>query len=160
MSMITRIIALHCTCKIRDVTREGLSRTLECASALDEWLTGHPSLGIGWLCVPKRFARSFFLRAVYEVSRMPKKLGQVSPVTSTKMARRMFSLNRGDRRHKAPDQSLSRVRQFTHMASSSGCADGESAGELPTPSHTDDALLLNYAANVSVFRDTKEGERP
>jgi len=41
--------------------------------------------------------------------------------------------------------------------SSSGCADGESAGELPTPSRTDDALPLKHAASVTVF-DAEENE--
>jgi len=36
-------------------------------------------------------------------------------------------------------------------SSSSGCADGESAGELPTPSRTDDALPLKHAASMDVF---------
>gem|GEM_PF-5524072 len=43
--------------------------------------------------------------------------------------------------------------------SSSGCADGESAGELPTPSRTDDALPLNHAASVTVFPSEEKGER-
>lgn len=44
--------------------------------------------------------------------------------------------------------------------SSSGCADGESAGELPTPSRTDDALPLKHGASVTVFPSEEKGERP
>ena len=44
--------------------------------------------------------------------------------------------------------------------SSSGCADGESAGELPTPSRNDDALPLKHAASVTVSPSEEKGERP
>lgn len=44
--------------------------------------------------------------------------------------------------------------------SSSGCADGESARELPTPSRNDDALPLKHTASVDVFPSEEKGEHP
>lgn len=48
----------------------------------------------------------------------------------------------------------------TSDLSNSCFADGESAGELPTPSRSDDALPLKHAASVTVFPSEEKGERP
>ncbi|WP_438381501.1 hypothetical protein ABHV46_10945 [Asaia sp. BMEF1] len=55
---------------------------------------------------------------------------------------------------------LSWLAETETSDSSSGCADGESAGELPTPSRTDDALPLKHAASVTVFPSEEKGEHP
>ncbi|WP_336947245.1 hypothetical protein [Asaia sp. HN010] len=61
----------------------------------------------------------------------------------------------------APDQAFSAHRgDETHSNSSFSSEDSESAGELPTPSRTDDALPLKHAASVPVFNAAGNEVKP
>ncbi len=160
MSVITRIAALHCASRIPDVTREGLTETLRCASALDEWLTAHPSRGLAPLRLRNLLSWSLSSRPVHKLLGVGKDFRNVASITVSKMVDCIFPFGLGNRNSKAPDKGLSGGRQFAHKDSSSGCADGESAGELPTPSRTDDALPLKHPASVTVFPSEAKGERP
>ncbi|RUT26872.1 hypothetical protein C0V97_04115 [Asaia sp. W19] len=151
MSISTRIAALQCACKIHEVTHEGLTETLLCASAMDRWLTTHPSRRVTPLRLRNLLSWAFSSLPIHKFLGVGKDFRNVASITVVKMIDRIFSFGLSNRNSKAPDKGLSRGGKFAHEDSSSGFADGESAGELPTPSRTDDALPLKHAASVSVF---------
>lgn len=160
MSISTRIAALQCACKIPEVTHGGLTETLRCASALDQWLTAHPSRGLAPLRLRNLLSWAFSSLPIHKFFGMGKDFRNIASIAVRKMIDCIFPFDLGNRNNEAPNQGLSGGRQFAHKDSSSGCADGESAGELPTPSRTDDALPLTHAASVDVFPSGEKGKRP